>query len=89
MPADFSRAPWHKDVMIELIRTNDIVLLGAAESLLRGAGIHAFVADSYMSVLEGSVSALQRRLLVAQDEARRARALLVEAGFGKELRDEG
>ncbi|MFC7399478.1 DUF2007 domain-containing protein [Chelatococcus sp. GCM10030263] len=73
--------------MIELIRTNDIVLLGAVEALLRGAGFQVFVADGHMSVLEGSVGALQRRLLVRQDEAEGARALLVEAGFAAELRD--
>lgn len=79
---------WHKQQMIELIRTNDIVLLGAVEAFLREAGIHVFVADGYMSVLEGSVSALQRRLMVTADEADEARELLVEAGFGKELRGE-
>ncbi|CAH1648738.1 putative signal transducing protein [Hyphomicrobiales bacterium] len=82
------RAVWtcHKVVMIELIRTNDIVLLGAVEAFLKEAGIHVFVADGYMSVLEGSVGALQRRLLVAADQAEEARQLLREAGFGGELR---
>ncbi|CAH1669657.1 putative signal transducing protein [Chelatococcus asaccharovorans] len=83
---DRSARTCHKDVMIELIRTNDIVLLGAVEAFLRGAGIHVFVADGYMSALEGSVGALQRRLLVAADAAEEARNLLREAGFGGELR---
>jgi NADH:ubiquinone oxidoreductase subunit K len=85
--ADFSPTPWHKGAMIELIRTNDIVLLGAVEALLRSAGFQVLLADGYMSALEGSVGALQRRLLVRQDEAARARAFLVEAGFAGELRD--
>lgn len=71
--------------MIELLRTNDIVLISAIEALLRDAGVFLFVADQNMSVLEGSAGFLQRRLCVAEDQAERARALLVEAGFGGEL----
>jgi hypothetical protein len=71
--------------MIELLRTNDVVLISAIEALLGDAGIFVFVADQYMSVLEGSVGFLPRRLCVPEDEAEEARALLVEAGFGREL----
>ena len=73
--------------MIELIRTNDIVLISAVEAVLREAGVHFFVADQHMSVLEGSAGFLQRRVCVPADEAERARRLLREAGFGSELRD--
>jgi hypothetical protein len=71
--------------MIELLRTNDVVLISAIEALLSDAGIFLFVADQYMSVLEGSVGFLPRRLCVPEDDAAEARALLVEAGFGREL----
>ncbi|GGG40540.1 DUF2007 domain-containing protein [Chelatococcus composti] len=73
--------------MKELLRTNDIVLLGAAEALLRAAEIPCFVADTHMSILEGSIGAFQRRLLVANDDETRARQLLSDAGFGAELRN--
>ncbi|MCI4677271.1 DUF2007 domain-containing protein [Rhodoblastus acidophilus] len=73
--------------MIELLRTNDIVLISAIEALLREAGVYYFVADQNMSVLEGSAGFLQRRVCVADDEADRARRLLREAGFGDELRE--
>mgnify|MGYP002400062173 CR=1 FL=1 len=73
--------------MKELMRTNDIVLLGAAEALLKAADIPCFVADAHMSILEGSIGAFQRRLLVADDEEARARRLLGDAGFAAELRD--
>jgi hypothetical protein len=39
-----------------------------------------------MSVLEGSIGALPRRLLVAEDQVGQARRLLEEAGLGHELR---
>ncbi len=74
--------------MVELIRANDTVLLGYAESLLRDAGFHVFLADTHMSILEGSIGAIPRRLLVVDDEAVAARRLLREAGLEAELRDE-
>lgn len=75
--------------MVELIRTNDVVTLGYAESLLRDAGFSIFVADAHTSVMEGSIGVIQRRILVVDDEAQGARRLLREAGLGAELRDEG
>ena len=71
--------------MIELLRTNDIVLISAIEALMRDAGVFLFVADQNMSVMEGSAGFLPRRLCVVEDQAERARSLLVEAGFGDEL----
>ncbi len=74
--------------MVELIRTNDIVLIGFAGSILHGAEIPHFVADNHVSVLEGSIGAFPRRLLVPHDHARQARRLLLDAGLAHELRDE-
>ena len=71
--------------MIELLRTNDVVLISAIEALLRDEGIYLFVADQNMSVLEGSAGFLQRRLCVPVGQVEQARTLLQEAGFGDEL----
>ena len=72
--------------MHELIRTNDAVLVSAVVALLEGAGMRPLVFDQNMSVLEGSLGVLPRRVLVAEDEAVRARRLLQDAGLGHELR---
>ena len=72
--------------MRELVRTNDPVLISAIEALLNGADITHLVVDQNISVLEGSIGAFQRRILVAADEFAAARRLLAEAGFGNELR---
>ncbi|MEQ9245481.1 MAG: DUF2007 domain-containing protein, partial [Nitratireductor sp.] len=48
--------------MIELIRTNDPVVISFVESLLRDAGIAFFVADQNMSIMEGSLGILPRRV---------------------------
>jgi hypothetical protein len=70
----------------ELIRTNDAVLVSAVGALLDGAGIAHVVLDQNMSVLEGSLGILPRRLLVAEKDVPVARQLLQEAGLGHELR---
>jgi hypothetical protein len=73
--------------MIELIRTNDLVLIGFAESLLSGAEIPVLVADNHISMMEGMIGAFPRRLLVPEDHARQARRILTDAGLAHELRD--
>ena len=66
--------------MKELLRTNDAVRLSWLEALLRDAGIDSVVLDQHTSLVEGSIGAIQRRLMVADPDHRRARALLVSAG---------
>lgn len=65
--------------MKELLRTNDPVRLSWAEALLALAGVEIVIADRHTSVVEGSIGAIQRRILVAEDDLARARALLAEA----------
>ena len=77
---------WKTRRMIELIRTNDAVLLSFAESLMKDAGIHCLIADQGMSILEGSLGMLPRRLLVEADREDDARRILTDAGLGAELR---
>jgi hypothetical protein len=73
----------------ELLRTNDMVLVSAVGALLDGAAIGHLVLDQNMSVVEGSLGVLPRRLLVADDDLTAARRLLTQAGLGHELpRDE-
>ncbi len=71
--------------MIELVRTNDAVLISFVEALMRDAGIECLVADQNMSVLDGSVGVLPRRIMVADDDRRRARKILVDAGIANEI----
>jgi hypothetical protein len=73
--------------LIELLRTNDLVLISRVEAILTDSGIAIFLADQHMSALEGSLSLLPRRVLVAADAEARARNALTEAGLGPELRD--
>ncbi len=71
--------------MEELVRTNDVVLISYIEALLKESGIEALVVDQNMSVVEGSLGVLPRRILVPGDVIDRARSILESAGVGQEL----
>ncbi len=66
--------------MKELVRSNDPVKLSWLQALLSDAGIESFLLDTHMSVLEGSLPLLQRRLAVIDDDYSAARRVLTEAG---------
>lgn len=71
--------------MEELIRTNDPVLVSFVKSLLEQAGCHVLVADQNMSVMEGSIGAFPRRILVAEQDYEESRRILIEAELGEWL----
>ena len=76
--------------MVEIVRTNDLVLIGflqsLLETLLENAKIPVLVADMHMSALEGMIGAFPRRILVPDDHLAQARRLIAEAGLEAELR---
>jgi len=72
----------------ELIRANDPVLVSAVGALLDGAGIRYMVLDQNMSVIEGSLGILPRRIMVSDEDTQAARSVLIDAGLGHELRPE-
>jgi Putative prokaryotic signal transducing protein len=69
--------------MKELLRTNDLVRLSWVEALLTDAGIECLVLDQHTSLVEGSVGAIQRRLMVDDRDLQRARALVAESDPGR------
>ncbi|WP_042704156.1 DUF2007 domain-containing protein [Azospirillum sp. B506] len=66
--------------MTELLRTTDPVRLSWLVALLADAGIEAVVLDSHTSILEGSIGAIPRRLMVDAEDAAQAVRILREAG---------
>lgn len=68
------------NAMKELLRTNDPVRISWLTALLADSRIEAVVLDTHMSVLEGSASAIRRRLMVDNDDYSRARRILEDAG---------
>jgi hypothetical protein len=65
--------------MKELLRTTNLVELSWTEAVLRDAGIDCLVLDTHMSVLEGSLAIIPRRLMVADDDLSRARRILADS----------
>lgn len=66
--------------MRNILQTNDPVRLSFLAAVLRDAGIACMVLDAYASAVEGSIGAIPRRLVVAEEDADRALAVLREAG---------
>jgi hypothetical protein len=67
--------------MKEIMRTNDLATLSFAQALLKDADIPNDVFDQHTSMLEGSIMAIQRRLLVLDEDAEEALKILGDAGI--------
>ncbi|MDE2462984.1 MAG: DUF2007 domain-containing protein [Alphaproteobacteria bacterium] len=65
--------------MREVLKTNNPVELNFAEAVLSDAGIPSVVFDGHMSVMDGSMVILPRRLMVADADAEEARRLITVA----------
>ncbi len=62
--------------MKQLLQTNDLVLISYLEALLRDAGIESIVLDAHASTVEGQISAIPRRVMVAEEDFDRANEIL-------------
>ena len=67
--------------MKELLRSNDLVYLSFVSHVLAEAGIDYLVLDGHMSVMEGSVGAIPRRMAVPDSRFDEARRLLGNASL--------
>ena len=72
-----------------IVRATDPVLISFVEALFREAGIVLHVADANISIMEGSIGAFPRRVLVRDDDWSRAAQLLEEADLGQWIVREG
>lgn len=77
MDKDQSRS--YVENMKELLRTNDPTVIAFATALLDGEGIACFTFDVNMSVLEGSIGIMPRRLMVANKDLFIAEAVMRDA----------
>ncbi len=67
--------------MKELLRTTDPTVIAFATALLEGEDIDVFEIDVHMSVLEGSIGVLPRRLMVHEDDHFIASRVLADNGI--------
>ena len=66
--------------MIELLRTNDPVLISFVQATFADAGIEALVLDTHASILEGSASAIPRRIMIMDEDLETAKQILKTRG---------
>ena len=71
--------------MLEIARTNDIVMISVIEAIFKSEEIDYLIADQFMSVLEGSTGFMQRRIMVMEADRAQALRLLQESGLMAEL----
>lgn len=74
--------------MRELLVTNDLVLLNFVEALLKDSGIESVVFDRHISLIEGSIGAFPRRLLVKDAIWGVAARIMDDAGLKEWVRDD-
>lgn len=67
--------------MKELFSTNDITKFVYAETILNSNNIVSFALDENISVLEGSIGILPRRLMVLENDYEQALELLEDFGL--------
>lgn len=65
--------------MREILKSNNVVELNFAEVVPKDAGIPSVVLDSHMSIMDGSMVILPRRLMVSDEDEARAQAILKDA----------
>lgn len=71
--------------MKELMATNNIVTISYVESLLKDANIDFLILDQNMSILEGSLGIIPKRIMVTDEYLLAAKQLLEDAGLKKEI----
>ena len=64
-----------------LISTTDPTVIAFAQALLEGEDIASFVLDVHMSVFEGSIGILPRRLMVRERDWVEARSVIRANGI--------
>ncbi len=74
--------------MVELARMNDPVLISYILSVLEEEGIKAVVLDEHTSILEGSIGAIQRRIMVLEEDLPGARQIIDDLAPGELKEDD-
>ena len=62
--------------MKEILRTNNLILISRIQSILNDAGIQNKLLDTHASNIEGNISAIQRRLVVSNDDFQQSQKLI-------------
>ena len=64
--------------MKEILRTNNLVLIPRIQSILNDFGIQYLLLDAYTSDAEGSISAIEKRIVVSLTDFKQSKKLINE-----------
>jgi len=71
--------------MIAILKTVNPATLNFAQAILKEADIPYFLMDQNVSIIDGSIGVIPRRLMVVDEDAEDARQAFIDAGLGDEL----
>jgi len=71
--------------MTPILKTVNPVTLSFAEAVLKAAGIDCYIMDQHASIVDGSIGAIPRRMMVLEEDRRAAVIALEDAGLGDEV----
>ena len=71
--------------MIAVLKTVNPATLNFAQAVLKEADIPFFVMDQNVSIIDGSIGIIPRRLMVVDEDAPDARQAMIDAGLGDEI----
>lgn len=71
--------------MIAILKTVNPATLNFAQAVLKEADIPFFIMDQNVSIIEGSIGIIPRRIMVVDEDAEEARQALTDAGLGGDI----
>ena len=71
--------------MIASLKTVNPATLNFAQAVLKEAGIPFFLMDQNVSIIDGSIGIIPRRLMVVEDDVDDARQAFIDAGLSDEI----
>lgn len=71
--------------MIAILKTVNPATLNFAQAVLKEADIPFFLMDQNVSIIDGSIGIIPRRLMVVEEDAEDARQAFIDAGIADEI----
>ena len=62
--------------MKEILRTNNLILISLVQNILNNEGIRNILLDAHTSNIEGSISAIQRRVVIFDENFHQSQKLI-------------
>jgi len=71
--------------MIAILKTVNPATLNFAQAVLKEANIPFFLMDQNVSIIDGSIGIIPRRLMIVDEDYEDAKQAFIEAGLSEEI----